>query len=155
MTNKNSTGEFTGELFSDDSARNSRLVCYIDGACLGNPGPAGVGVVIFGGKGEELARISKHLGYATNNIAEYTALIEALKHARKLGAKILEVRSDSQLLIRQMRGEYKIKHPNIVPLAEEVRRLLGNFERVEFIHVPREQNKLADHLAKAAAKGGQ
>jgi len=136
----------TGEI-----GENMHLICYIDGASLGNPGPAGAGVYIVDESGREILRCSRRLGVGTNNVAEYSALIEALKQAHRLGAKSLEIRSDSQLLVRQMTGEYRVKNPGLARLFLEAQRLLEKFDEVRFVHIPRNLNKVADRLAKTAA----
>ncbi len=125
-----------------------RLVCYIDGASRGNPGPGGAGVLITNEKGDELLRISRPIGgKVTNNVAEYKALVIALQNAHKLGADEVEIHSDSELLVKQMRGEYKIKNPNLARLAIQSYDLVNKFNRVDFVHILRNHNKIADHLA--------
>jgi len=136
-----------------------KIIAFIDGASRGNPGPAGAGIhLIDAADGRELLRLAIPLGHTTNNIAEYRALINALKKAVELKAAQIEVRSDSQLLIRQMRGEYRVKNHAIAKLVIEAMNLLTKFESYEFVHIPREHNKVADHLASlaaVAAKGEQ
>jgi len=129
----------------------SELEIYIDGASKGNPGPSGVGVVICK-DGETIKNISSFIGEATNNVAEYTALIYALQEALKLKATILKINTDSQLLYRQVKRIYKIKHPNIIGLHNQVMHLLSGFKRVEVVHIPREKNSGADKLATKAVK---
>ena len=101
--------------------------------------------------GREILRCSRRLGVGTNNVAEYSALIEALKQAHRLGAKSLEIRSDSQLLVRQMTGKYRVKNPGLARLFLEAQKLLEKFDDVKFVHIPRNLNKVADRLAKTAA----
>jgi len=127
-----------------------KLVIYTDGAARGNPGPAGVGVVIADGQGEVLKRLSAYIGRATNNVAEYEALLLALKAAAKLQAAEIEIRLDSQLLKRQLRGEYKVRSRRLRPLYEEVQALLSAYDRVSIVHIPRERNREADRLANRA-----
>src|SRR5439155_21758774 len=98
---------------------NETLTLEFDGGSRGNPGPAGIGVVLRAQDGTTLATLGKFIGRATNNAAEYQALILALQQAKKLGAKKIIVRGDSELVIRQMRGEYRVKHPDLKPLYEE------------------------------------
>jgi ribonuclease HI len=124
---------------------------YIDGASKGNPGPAGIGVIVCR-QGEVIKTISLYIGEQTNNVAEYTALIWGLQEARAQGAKAVAVRSDSELLCRQMNGLYRVKHPNIVPLAAQAKQLLAAFQECEVVHIPREQNQGADALANQAVK---
>lgn len=119
------------------------MVVYTDGGSRGNPGPSALGVVIK--DGEQLVKtFGEFLGVQTNNYAEYTALIRALEESIELGAEEVTVRMDSELVVKQMKGLYKIKHPNIIPLAERVVLLLSKFKRYSFEHVRRELNKEAD-----------
>ena len=127
------------------------VIVHTDGCSLGNPGPAGAAVVILTPEGERLTSASKSLGRATNNEAEYAALLLGLEEARKLGAARVEVRSDSELIVRQVRGEYRIRKPHLMPLVQQARKAMAHFERVTLISVPRESNEEADALAKAAA----
>lgn len=127
-----------------------KLIIYTDGGARGNPGPAAIGVVIFDASGKEVKKFGKHIGTTTNNQAEYRALIAALEFVKALGAQTLACHSDSELVVKQLQGKYKIREPGLKPLAEEVLRLTGKFTRVEFIHVPREKNKLADMLVNEA-----
>jgi ribonuclease HI len=126
------------------------LVVSCDGGARGNPGPAAIGVSIQAPDGAEIAAISETIGVATNNVAEYTAVLRALQRCAELGARTVHVRSDSQLLIRQLTGAYKIKHPNLRPLATAVVEAARAFERVTYEHVRREQNVRADELVNEA-----
>jgi len=128
------------------------IVIYCDGASLGNPGPAGAGFVLVGPNGKILRRRAVPLGPMTNNAAEYRALIAALHEAAALGARKVRVRADSELLVKQMRGEYKVSAPNLKPLHAWARKLLARFDEVDFEAIPREENAEADRLAKAAAQ---
>lgn len=123
---------------------------WVDGACRGNPGPSSLGAVIALPEGPVLRELSETLGHATNNIAEYTALIRALEAARDLGASGVEAFSDSQLLVRQVAGEYRVKHEGLKPLHARVLALAGEFASFRFSHVPREENRRADRLANEA-----
>lgn len=127
------------------------LEIYIDGASKGNPGPSGVGVVICK-EGETVKNISSYIGFATNNIAEYTALIYALKEALALEAESLKINTDSQLLSRQLNKTYRVKNSNILGLYNQVLRLLANFKQVSIKNIPREENSGADKLATLAIK---
>lgn len=134
-----------------------KIIIYADGGSRGNPGPSGAGSVVLDEKGGVLAEVSKFLGHSTNNIAEYTAILEGLKAAKKkVGVKALkdmpvEIRMDSELVIRQLLGRYKVKHPNLKPLFAEVVALIAqSFPHITYTHVPREKNKLADALANQA-----
>lgn len=132
-----------------------RIICYTDGGARGNPGPAGAGAVITQ-DGKILAELSQFLGNATNNFAEYAAVLLALKEVkRRFGAKTkslaIEMRMDSQLIQRQLAGEYQIKEPGLVPQFIEIHNMrVKDFPRVTFTHVPREKNKDADRLANDA-----
>lgn len=124
---------------------------HSDGACSGNPGPAAIGVVIRE-DGQKVREVSEAIGVATNNIAEYKAFIRGLREAKALGAEHVQLRTDSQLLFYQLKGEYKVKHANMKPLHEEALVLLKSFRKVECKVVPREENKDADLLATSALK---
>jgi len=124
----------------------SYLEIYIDGASKGNPGHSGVGIVIYR-DGQVLKRISSYIGKATNNIAEYTALIYALEEALLLKANSLKINTDSQLLARQINKVYKVKHEGLIGLYERAMHLLSGFEKVLVNHIPREENSSADRLA--------
>ena len=127
-----------------------RAVLYADGAARGNPGPAGAGAVLLDGDGRVMAELTEYLGTATNNFAEYSALILGLEEARRLGIDELDIRMDSKLVVEQMRGLWRIKHPNIRPLALRAGALLATFPKRSICHVPREQNTLADALSNRA-----
>jgi len=124
---------------------------FIDGASKGNPGPSGIGVVICR-DGETVKNISSFIGNATNNVAEYSALICALEEASVLKAESLKVNTDSQLLHRQIKRLYKVKHPNIVTLFIQAQQLIAGFKDFSIINIPREMNKGADKLATLAIK---
>ena len=123
---------------------------YIDGGARGNPGPAGWGVVVQGPDGRTLAELSGALPHATNNVAEYSGLLAALDWGVKHGIRVLHVRSDSLLLVQQMRGIYKVKHPGLQPLHARARLLAHEIGHVTFEHVGRALNAHADRLANAA-----
>lgn len=128
-----------------------RVVVEADGGARGNPGPAGWGVVVrAAATGEVLLERSAAIGRATNNVAEYGGLIAGLRAAAELGAAVVEVRMDSQLVIEQMAGRWKVKHPGLRPLAAEAARLAERFESVQWSWVPRGQNTHADRLANEA-----
>ena len=122
------------------------ITAYIDGGARGNPGPAGYGVYIELPDGG-VTELHGALGIATNNVAEYNGLLAALRWAVEHGHPDVEIRADSELLVKQMRGEYKVKHPGLQPLAAMARVLVGQLDRVEFKHVRREHNKDADRLS--------
>jgi len=123
------------------------ITAYIDGGARGNPGPAGYGVRVEDSEGNLLAELHGGLGIATNNIAEYNGLLAALRWAVDQGHRRVQIRADSELLVKQMRGEYRVKHPGLQPLAARARQLVGQLDRVTFQHVRREQNKEADRLS--------
>ena len=124
-------------------------VAHIDGGSRGNPGPAGYGVHIERGDGA-IVELKAPVGVATNNVAEYRGLLAALEWATREGIDRLHVRSDSLLLVKQMRGEYRVKHPGLRPLWEEARSLARQIRHVQFEHVRRELNTHADRLANEA-----
>ena len=123
------------------------LIVACDGAARGNPGPAGIGAQVVSDDGEVVGEIARGIGETTNNVAEYTAVIEGLTLARDLGARSVTLRSDSLLLINQLKGVYRVKTEHLRPLYERVRSLAADFDRVTFEHVPRERNTEADRLA--------
>jgi ribonuclease HI len=123
---------------------------YIDGGSRGNPGPAGYGVQIVDGDGQVLAELYQALGHATNNVAEYQGLLAALAWALDRGVKPLHIRSDSELLVRQLKGEYRVKNPGLQPLYQEARERVARIGKVTFEHVRRELNREADRLANLA-----
>lgn len=123
------------------------MIVACDGASRGNPGPAGAGAQITDGDGLVLAEVAEGLGEATNNVAEYTAVIRGLERARDLGATDVLLRSDSQLLVNQLTGRYRVKSPHLQPLHRRVRELAAGFDAIEFEHVRRERNTEADRLA--------
>ena len=126
------------------------LHIHIDGASRGNPGEAGFGVHVARPDGTEIAGLYGYLGRATNNVAEYQALIHALRYALAKGARKVRVFSDSELVVRQVEGLYRVKHPDMIPLHREAAGLLRRFEEARLTHVPREQNRDADRLANRA-----
>jgi ribonuclease HI len=128
------------------------LVIFTDGCCLGNPGPMGIGVVIYR-DGVRVEELDEYLGNGTNNVAEYTAVIRALETAHEMGEKEVHLKSDSQLLVQQLNGEYKVKDAKLRPLKRQVEHLCTGLE-VHFEHIPREKNGEADKLSKEAAELG-
>ena len=126
------------------------VIAYADGASRGNPGLASYGVVVYDTDGRELHRGSQALGRATNNQAEYRGAIGALEAALGLGAREVELRMDSELVIRQLSGRYKVRNPGLIPLHKRMLALRERFDRVMLVHVPREQNRVADKLANEA-----
>lgn len=128
----------------------SRIVAYIDGGSRGNPGPAGYGVRIEDDRGAIVAELRRALSATTNNVAEYQGLLAALAYAVEHGHRDVRIRSDSELLVKQMRGEYRVKHPGLKPLHQQARQLIARLDRVRIEHVPRARNVEADRLANEA-----
>jgi len=126
------------------------LRLHVDGASRGNPGEAGFGVHVCTPEGSEVAGLYGYLGKATNNVAEYQALLHGLRFALARGAREVSVFSDSELLVRQLEGRYRVKNPGLQPLFREAQSLLARFDRARVSHVRREQNREADALANRA-----
>jgi ribonuclease HI len=121
-----------------------KVTIFADGGSRGNPGPAASGAVLFDEGGQVLREIGTFLGIATNNVAEWTGLITGLEAALELGATEVTVRLDSELVVKQLSGLYRVKHPGLIPLHTKAKTLLRKFARVDVGHVPRNQNKAAD-----------
>lgn len=132
------------------SVADRQCVLYTDGASRGNPGEAGAGMVIFDDSGQELITRALYLGRCTNNVAEYRALIGGLKAARQLGCTDLKIFLDSELIVRQVEGRYKVKNAALKPLFAEVKELLAGLQHWNISHVPRSRNNRADELANKA-----
>ncbi len=135
---------------------------YADGGARGNPGPAGAGSVVFDSGGKRVVEVADYLGIATNNVAEYEAVLRGLTKLRDaypegyFAHAKLSIRLDSKLIIEQMKGNYKVKHPNLVPRYLQVKNIIArSFPNVNFAHVPREKNKDADALANIAMDRGE
>jgi ribonuclease HI len=126
--------------------RVKRLIVNVDGGARGNPGPAAIAAVASDGEGEILAERSERIGEATNNVAEYRALLLGIELARELGAEEVELVGDSELIVRQVRGEYKVKQAGLKPLHAEVGKALGSLRKWSIRSVPREENAEADRL---------
>jgi len=139
-------------LFGDPApdAKPAAWRANIDGGSRGNPGPAAYGVVIRDPRGEIVARLKKYIGRTTNNVAEYYGLIAALDYAQSNNIRALHVESDSELLVKQMRGQYKVKSADLQPLFERAQKMLQSFASFQIRHVYREQNREADALANQA-----
>ena len=138
------------------------LTLYADGGARGNPGPAGAGAVVFDNSGKRILEVSDYLGETTNNVAEYEAVLRGLtallSHYDKEFFSItpIVVKMDSELVIKQLRGEYKVKHPNLAPRYFEIKNLIArSFPKISFVHVRREQNQDADLLANNAMYRGR
>jgi ribonuclease HI len=127
-----------------------KVTIYTDGAARGNPGPAAIGVVIKDETGQTIATISKRLGNTTNNQAEYRAAIAGMEKAIKLGARHILIKSDSELVVKQLKGLYKIKNAALRPLYQEIVRLTGSLDSFNISYIPRARNAAADALANKA-----
>ena len=146
-----------GELIVTDSCKSEScfgVTIYTDGASRGNPGYAGIGAVILDANGSCLMELSEWIGIATNNEAEYMALIKALEAAKELGARRVSVRADSELVVLQMKGAYAVKSPRLRPLFMKARRLKDEFDKFDINHVEREKNAHADMLANLGIDSG-
>jgi ribonuclease HI len=137
-------------LRAEEAERVKRTRLYTDGAARGNPGPAGAGAVIVSPDGHIVAKIGKFLGDSTNNVAEYMGLILGLRRAKAMGIKELDVFSDSELLVKQLAGDYAVKAEHLRPLHDEARSLLGAFSTIQVRHIPREENAQADLMSNRA-----
>jgi ribonuclease HI len=135
---------FQGSKFFDE------LFVYTDGAARGNPGPAGIGVVIYTRHGKRVAAFGQRIGTATNNFAEYTAMIHALRAISTFNIGRVHLRSDSELVVRQLQGTYRVKDKNLRVLFEQVTALLSRYREYDVVHIDRDQNKEADRLANEA-----
>lgn len=133
----------------------AEVIIHSDGGARGNPGPAGIGATIYSADNKKLADISKYLGITTNNQAEYRALIAALEKAQELKVKEVKCFLDSELVVKQLNHEYKIKNVDLAPLFLKVYNLSLKFSKISFIHIRRELNKEADRLANEAMDKGQ
>jgi ribonuclease HI len=131
----------------------SRLTVNVDGGARGNPGPAAIGVVVRDGDGEVLGEVGETIGEATNNVAEYRALLRGIELAAEHGAEELELVGDSELVVRQVEGRYKVKNAGMKELHEEVKRALREFDSWSIRHVRRENNSDADRLVNQALDG--
>ena len=126
------------------------VTLFADGGSRGNPGPAACGAVLYDETGTVLGEVAEYLGISTNNVAEWSGLIAGLRVALELGAAAVSVRLDSELVVRQLSGQYRVKDAKLVPLAAQARALLRNFRETDVAHVRREQNKAADALVNQA-----
>lgn len=136
------------------AAPDTLHILHADGGSRGNPGPAGAGAALLDSAGRPVALLRRYLGETTNNVAEYQGLILGLEAALARGVERLEVRLDSELLVRQLQGRYKVKAPHLLPLHQEAKSLLARFKLTRLTHIPRAQNALADQLANQAMDEG-
>ncbi len=130
-----------------------RVVINTDGTAEPNPGPAAIGAIIKDKQGKVIATISQSIGRATNNQAEYRAIIAALEKATKAGIRQVDIRSDSELVVRQLNRQYRVKSASLKPLYQQAKQLLDQLESFTITHIPREQNTEADNLANTALQG--
>ncbi|HHT9141072.1 MAG TPA: ribonuclease HI family protein [Candidatus Tripitaka californicus] len=141
-----------GKLGSDVASAlpTEEIVLYVDGAARGNPGKAGIGVVLRDKRGKVIEEAGQYIGETTNNVAEYRALLEGLRRSLARGVKGVEIFSDSELMVRQINGKYRVKSPSLLHLYMEAMKLLNNLTHWKIAHIPREQNSRADALANMA-----
>ncbi len=132
-------------------APTDEATMHVDGASIGNPGPAGAGVVIVDCHNKKMAEISQPLGVTTNNVAEYQALIFGLRKARELGVRRLHVRADSELMVKQINGDYRIRDEKLRILSREAKDIIDSFDSFDILHIDRSENRAADRLSKRAA----
>jgi len=142
-------------LFSRSKSASPAHIAHVDGGARGNPGPAGYGVSIQDAAGNPVAELSDYLGHRTNNYAEYQGLIAALRYAIHNHIQALKVVSDSELMVRQMKGIYKVRHPELRKLYEEAQQLARQLQHFEIRHALREHNQIADRLANEAMDRGR
>jgi probable phosphoglycerate mutase len=133
-------------LFPEGGNAKATTTAHIDGGARGNPGPAAYGVVVRSADGKVLAELSKYLGAQTNNYAEYSGLLAALEYGQQQGLATLKVFSDSELLVKQIKGQYKVSSPSLRPLFDQAKKMIGYFQHFSIQHVFREQNRDADRL---------
>jgi probable phosphoglycerate mutase len=145
----------SNNLFSAPKSAVAPHTAHVDGGARGNPGPAGYGVAVSDASGKPVAELSEYLGHHTNNYAEYQGLIAALRYAAENQIKALKVISDSELMVRQMKGIYKVRHPELRKLYDQAQQLVRGLEHFEIRHAMREQNQIADRLANEAMDRGR
>lgn len=150
--------ESSGNLFGDRASGNTSgsewITAYCDGGSRGNPGPAGYGVFVEGPDGQSLAELSEYLGKTTNNVAEYSGLLAAIDFALKNGHRRLRVVADSELMVKQIQGRYKVNSPDLRPLYDEAKRRIAQLDAFRIEHVLRGKNQKADRLANLAMDRG-
>lgn len=151
---KSSLRSSSGALFPAQTPPDTYLIAHVDGGARGNPGPAGYGVVITDQAGHKVATLSEYLGHQTNNYAEYNGLLAALDYALIHGPRALKVVGDSELLVKQIRGEYKVKSPTLLELYQRARKMIAQLEWFSIHHVLRGGNQEADRLANLAMDKG-
>jgi ribonuclease HI len=145
----------SSNLFSAPKSATAAHTAHVDGGARGNPGPAGYGLVVHDPQGNKVAELSQYLGHRTNNYAEYHGLLAALRYAIAHKIQSLKIVSDSELMVRQMKGVYKVRHPELRKLYDEAQDLTAQIEHVEIRHALREHNRDADRLANEAMDRGK
>jgi ribonuclease HI len=155
MTLRSAGSPHTSNLFPAPKAAPTAHTAYVDGGARGNPGPSGYGVAIQDAAGHPVAELSEYLGHHTNNYAEYQGLLAALRYAAEHQIKTLKVVSDSELMVRQLKGVYKVRHPELRKLYDEAQQLVRKLEHFEIRHALREHNQIADRLANEAMDRGR
>jgi ribonuclease HI len=145
----------SSNLFSASKSVPAAHTAHVDGGARGNPGPAGYGVAIQDASGHSVAELSEYLGHHTNNYAEYQGLLAALRYAAENQIKALKVVSDSELMVRQIKGIYKVRHPELRKLYDQAQQLMRKLEYFEIRHALREHNQTADRLANEAMDRGR
>ena len=145
----------SSNLFAAPKSAPAAHTAHVDGGARGNPGPAGYGVAVTDASGNSVAELSEYLGHQTNNYAEYQGLLAALRYAAEHQIKTLKVISDSELMVRQMKGIYKVRHPELRKLYEQAQQLARRLEHFEIRHALREHNRTADRLANEAMDRGR
>jgi ribonuclease HI len=151
---KTSSEGLFGSAREEERDAQDAIIAHVDGGARGNPGPSGYGAYITDAKGGRLAELSEYLGHQTNNFAEYSGLVAALEWALEHGHKAVKVVSDSELLVKQIKGEYKVKSESLVDIYQEAKALIRKLDSFSIRHVLRHQNKDADRLANAAMDKG-
>ncbi len=139
-------------LYPDPAEKDCEYLLYVDGASIGNPGPSGIGAVIKDEKGKTIGEISQYIGTATNNVAEYSALTSGLKAAKELGADKIKILTDSELMVKQIEGSWRVKDKKLKDLKKKADKILDSFSSYKIIHINREKNREADRLAKRGAE---
>lgn len=155
MSPRSSSSSESANLFSSGKSAPASHTAHVDGGARGNPGPSGYGVAIQDATGHPVAELSEYLGHHTNNYAEYQGLLAALRYAAEHRLTALKVISDSELMVRQMKGIYKVRHPELRKLYEQAQQLVRQLEHFEIRHALREHNQTADRLANEAMDRGR
>lgn len=137
-------------MYGEKTKKHKKIILFTDGGSKGNPGPAGIGILIFNKDGKLIKKVSEFIGKTTNNVAEYTALLRGLDLSKEFDVDEIEIKCDSKLMVNQLKKKWKVKSPNLKPLYQKVRLLLSAYRKVSLIHVPRSIIKAADKLVNKA-----